>query len=291
MDEPHDVFISHASEDKVAFVRPLADSLIRLGVRVWLDQFTLTLGDSLSRSVDKGLASSNYGLVVLSPAFLEKNWPEYELRGLISREMTGRKVILPIWHNVGHSDLLRYSPSLADKYALDTSKLSFSEIVLQILKVVRPDIFDNLLRRQEWRRIIAQGETKIVSREEINFVLGPIRHQSLPRSMLLRMRLVHLILYEVRKLTIEELIDDFRRDLHPENELPIWENIAAAYLEATSKNNLTLKEKKEVFGGLLQISFMPPGESLSQRDEDFRQLAEIYHSIIPIIPTDNGSKT
>ena len=58
-----DLFASHASEDKETFVRPLAVLLGSLGVRVWYDEFALTLGDSLSESVDKGLARSRYGLV------------------------------------------------------------------------------------------------------------------------------------------------------------------------------------------------------------------------------------
>jgi hypothetical protein len=68
-----DVFISHASEDKDDFVRPLADNLQRSGLRVWFDEFTLTVGDSLRRSIDRGLAKSQYGIVVISPSFLEKD--------------------------------------------------------------------------------------------------------------------------------------------------------------------------------------------------------------------------
>jgi hypothetical protein len=67
-DYHNDVFISHAWEDK-GFVRPLAEILRSLGLKVWYDEFTLQIGDSLSRSIDAGLAESRYGLVVISPAF------------------------------------------------------------------------------------------------------------------------------------------------------------------------------------------------------------------------------
>ena len=80
--EPYDAFISHASEDKDDFVRPLAEFLDRAGLSVWYDEFSLSAGDSLSRSIDKGLARSRFGIVVLSNSFLQKRWPEYELRGL-----------------------------------------------------------------------------------------------------------------------------------------------------------------------------------------------------------------
>ena len=59
------IFISHASEDKDSFVRPLATELSRLGLRVWYDEFSLQLGDSLSASIDGGLAESDAGLVVI----------------------------------------------------------------------------------------------------------------------------------------------------------------------------------------------------------------------------------
>src|ERR1044072_8495735 len=99
VNDEFDVFISYASEDKV-FVRPLAVALRKLGVRVWFDEFEIELGDSLSRKIDKGLAVSRFGLVLLSPDFLEKAWTNYEFRGLISKEMIRGKVILPLWHGV-----------------------------------------------------------------------------------------------------------------------------------------------------------------------------------------------
>jgi len=55
-----DVFICHASEDKEPFVRELAEALRAKGLKVWYDDFTLTIGDSLRRSIDHGLASSGY---------------------------------------------------------------------------------------------------------------------------------------------------------------------------------------------------------------------------------------
>ncbi len=120
----YDAFISHASEDKESLVRPLAEALTERGFMVWYDEFELRVGDSLRQSIDKGLVNSNFGIVVLSKAFFDKNWPQYELNGLTAREMDGNKVILPVWHNIGKADVLKYSPTLADKVALDSSKIS-----------------------------------------------------------------------------------------------------------------------------------------------------------------------
>jgi TIR domain-containing protein len=131
----YDAFISHAAEDKESLVKPLAKHLSRMGYRVWYDEFELTVGDSLRQSIDRGLATSRYGVVILSPAFFAKKWPQYELNGLTAREIDGQKVVLPIWHGVSKSDVTQYSPSLADKVALSTEKLTVRKIAQQLAQV------------------------------------------------------------------------------------------------------------------------------------------------------------
>jgi len=117
-----DVFISHTSEDKEAFARPLAEKLRQRGLQVWYDDFTLTVGDSLRRSIDRGLARSRFGVVILSPRFFAKEWPQKELEGLVAREVDGKKVILPIWHEIGAEGIRAYSPLLADRVAVSSAK-------------------------------------------------------------------------------------------------------------------------------------------------------------------------
>lgn len=117
-----DVFVSHASEDKQDFVCPLAEELQTRGLRVWYDDFTLTVGDSLRRSIDRGLARSGYGIVVLSPSFFAKDWPQRELDGLVAREVEGRKVILPVWHKIDVAGVRLYSPMLADRVAVSSGR-------------------------------------------------------------------------------------------------------------------------------------------------------------------------
>ena len=114
-----DVFICHASEDKESFVKPLAKALKEAGVKVWYDDFVLEWGDSLRGSIDKGLVNSRYGIVIFSKAFLnkKKTWTKHELDGLFAEEIKGKRVILPIWHDISRDDLLEYSPSFADRLA------------------------------------------------------------------------------------------------------------------------------------------------------------------------------
>lgn len=116
-----DAFVSHASEDKETFVRALAEALRARDLKIWYDDFALTVGDSLRRSIDRGLAHSRFGIVVLSPKFFEKEWPQKELDGLVAREVDGRKVILPVWHGIGAEAIRRFSPTLADRVAVSSS--------------------------------------------------------------------------------------------------------------------------------------------------------------------------
>jgi len=132
----YNAFISHASEDKASLVRSLAKALDRLGFAVWYDEFELKVGDSLKESIDKGLLNSNYGIVVLSKAFFSKKWPQYEINGLTSREIEGQKVILPVWHGVTRQDVLKYSPTLADKVAVATHKKSILRVAEALAKVL-----------------------------------------------------------------------------------------------------------------------------------------------------------
>jgi hypothetical protein len=134
----YDVFISHAAEDKDSVVRPLAHALRDDGLSVWYDEFTLQIGDSLRRKIDAGISRSRFGIVVLSPAFFAKGWPQYELDGLVTMAVSGKQVLLPLWHGVSKDEVVSYSPSLADKVALRTSDYTIAEIADEITSVVRP---------------------------------------------------------------------------------------------------------------------------------------------------------
>ena len=134
-----DVFICHASEDKEDFVRPLAHFLSDRGLSVWFDEMSLQLGDNLRRSIDRGLSTSRFGVVVLSKAFFVKGWTQYELDGLVQRESEGSKVILPVWHCVTRKDVACYSLSLAGRVAVE-SKMGLDFVAAAILNVAKPII-------------------------------------------------------------------------------------------------------------------------------------------------------
>ncbi len=131
----YDFFISHATEDKNDFVRELAERLRARGAKVWYDEFTLKVGDSLRRNIDQGLAHSRFGVVVLSKYFFAKEWTQKELDGLFSLEAEDDIRILPIWHEISKDEVARQSPMLADKIALNTSLKSTEEIASELLQL------------------------------------------------------------------------------------------------------------------------------------------------------------
>lgn len=135
-DPEYDVFISHASEDKDEIVRPLANALVKKGVKVWYDEFEMKIGDSLRRKIDKGLANSRFGIVVISRDFIKKGWTNYELDGIITKAVSGEQVVLPIWHKITKEEVVSFSPSLADKLARNTAISTVDEIAAEIADLI-----------------------------------------------------------------------------------------------------------------------------------------------------------
>jgi len=125
------LFVCHASEDKAAFVRPLAHALKAHGLQVWYDEFSLKPGDSLRRSIDRGLAQCTAGIVILSPSFFAKEWPQRELDALFAAEVAGRSQIVPVWFQIDFAAVASVSPLLADRLAI-RSELGINSVASKI---------------------------------------------------------------------------------------------------------------------------------------------------------------
>ncbi len=143
-----DCFISYAAEDRAGVVEPLARELAKQDIRVWYDQWMLRIGDSLRRTIDRGLLRSRFGVVILSPNFFRKEWPQRELDGLVQREVSGQRVILPVWHNVTHADVAKYSLPLADRVAGSTSS-GTPKLAEQLVTAMEGRIVNNKLQNRK----------------------------------------------------------------------------------------------------------------------------------------------
>lgn len=284
----YDLFISHASEDKEVFVRPLAYELHKLSIKVWYDEFSLSPGDSLSKSIDMGLIDSAFGVIVISKEFMKKSWPDYELRSLISKEIAYGKVIIPIWHNITKDDLLNFSPFLVDKFAIDSKSKGITEVALDICKVVRSDIYNNLTRAVLYESLYnnAKDEMKMDLKELINNF--PLRHEQLPKTLINRIKIIHKLFENYYQSSIEESINNFKHDTNPEREITIWEAIVSTYLDLlkcipNSKNYLS---QYNAYGLIILISITEDKEEVYKRFNKFNKeiidiAFELYRNNIP----------
>lgn len=132
----YDVFLSHASEDKEAFVDDFVHELQNRGISVWYDSLNIAWGDSLRSKIDEGLKNSRYGIVVLSQSYIRKGWTQYELEGLFNIEMTNGKTILPIWHNISLKEIMDFSPTIAGRKAMNTIMQTPAEIAEVCSKLI-----------------------------------------------------------------------------------------------------------------------------------------------------------
>jgi hypothetical protein len=133
-----DAFISHAHEDKAAFVADLARELTARGLRIWYDDDVLEVGDSVRTAIDNGLRDSDFGIVVISKDFMRKDWTNHELDGILALER-GKRRLLPVWHDVEQADVAEYSPTVAGRFA-SRSTDGVPHVADELVRVIRKDV-------------------------------------------------------------------------------------------------------------------------------------------------------
>ncbi len=249
MDKNWDVFISHASEDKDTIVRQLAEILEKLKVRIWYDEFSLKVGDSLSKSIDDGLQKSKFGIVVITRNFLEKRWTDYEYRSLLSKEDNGKKIILPIWHDISKDEVKKFSLYLSDKVALDTSKSSINKIALKLTETIRPDIYQNIKAYFLFKDLVKDSKAETVKRSELKKQEKPL--SKLSKQLEVRARNIYYGIGQVLNTTIEDDIYNYELDLRPDREIQTWEIMNLCYLEFVDKHKITDSKTKKTVASLL----------------------------------------
>ncbi len=90
------VFLSHNHADK-GFVRKLARDLDGHGVRHWLDEAEMKIGDSLIQKIREGIDSVDYFAVILSPNSVEAPWVVNELDVAMNHQINGKSIkVLPV---------------------------------------------------------------------------------------------------------------------------------------------------------------------------------------------------
>lgn len=127
----YDVFLSHASKDKLTYVEELKKTLDILGVEVFYDKDTIEWGDTWKEMIYEGLEKSEFAIMVISENFFDREWTELELKELLERQNEeGQKLILPILHNITPEQLKAKYPIVADIQAIESKDNSYEKIAL-----------------------------------------------------------------------------------------------------------------------------------------------------------------
>lgn len=130
-----DAFLCHAWADRRDSAKQLHDLLEAAGVKVWFSEKDLGLGVPMMRAIDKGLANSKVGLVLVTPAMLERLPKESVADKELSALLAGNRLV-PIVHNTTYEALRNVSPLLASRSGLDTSEETMAEIAEKIAELV-----------------------------------------------------------------------------------------------------------------------------------------------------------
>lgn len=130
-----DVFLCHAWDDRQGAAKELHDLLVTAGVKVWFSEKDLGLGVPMMRAIDKGLLNSRIGLVLVTPALLDRVPKE----GVADKELSvllARNQLVPIVHNTTYDELRNVSPMLASRSGLDTAEDSMAVVAAKIAELV-----------------------------------------------------------------------------------------------------------------------------------------------------------
>lgn len=132
-----DVFLCHAWDDRNGAAKELHDLLESRGVSVWFSEKDVLLGAPLLREIDKGLAKSRVGIVLVTPALLHRikgeGIAEKELSALLARDL-----LVPIVHNTTFEALRDVSPLLGSRSGLSTKEDTMSNVAAKLAELVAP---------------------------------------------------------------------------------------------------------------------------------------------------------
>lgn len=132
-----DVFLCHAWDDRRDAAKELHDLLESKGISVWFSEKDVLLGSSLLREIDKGLAKSRVGIVLVTPSFLKRVKGE----GIADKELSAllaRDLLVPIIHNTTFEDLREVSPLLGSRSGLSTVEESMMDIAAKLAELLTP---------------------------------------------------------------------------------------------------------------------------------------------------------
>lgn len=133
--ELRDVFLCHAWDDRKDAAKELHDLLEARDVSVWFSEKDIPLGSALLREIDRGLAKSRIGIVLVTPAFLDRLRGE----GIADKELSvllARELLVPVVHNTTYEALRDVSPMLGSRSGLSTTEEPMTDIATKLAELV-----------------------------------------------------------------------------------------------------------------------------------------------------------
>ena len=137
----YDLFLCHAWDDRREKAKELHDALEEIGVSVWFSEKNVILGTPLMREIDRGLAKSRAGLVLVTSSFVKR----LKAAGVADKELSAllaRDLLVPVVHGITYEDLREESPLLASRSGLDTAEDTTKDIVVKISELISTDAFE-----------------------------------------------------------------------------------------------------------------------------------------------------
>ncbi|MFN4011446.1 MAG: toll/interleukin-1 receptor domain-containing protein [Pannonibacter sp.] len=125
----------HAWDDRQGDAKELHDLLEARGVSVWFSEKDVILGTSLLREIDKGLSKSRVGIVLVTPAFIQR----IPLAGIADKELSAllaTDLLVPIVHNTTFEKLRNVSPLLASRSGLSTADGNMAQVADKLAELV-----------------------------------------------------------------------------------------------------------------------------------------------------------
>ena len=130
-----DVFLCHAWADRLEDATELYNLLKARGVSVWFSEKDIPLGSSFLREIDKGLAKSRIGIVLVTPALLLRlptgGVADRELSALLATDQ-----LVPIIHNTTYDALRNVSPLLASRNGLSTGEDTLTVVANKLADLI-----------------------------------------------------------------------------------------------------------------------------------------------------------
>ncbi|MDO7665252.1 MAG: toll/interleukin-1 receptor domain-containing protein [Loktanella sp.] len=130
-----DVFLCHAWDDRQGAAKELHDLLEQKGVKVWFSEKDVGLGVPLMRAIDKGLANSRIGIVLVTPALLRRLPSEGIADKELSALLAGERLV-PIVHQTTYDALRNVSPLLASRSGLSTAEETLAQVAGKLAELV-----------------------------------------------------------------------------------------------------------------------------------------------------------